>query len=196
MSNLYDSTMALIYDAMYQTFIDYDQEYEFYNTYIQENKALTTLEIGSGTGNLAKRFIAKNQNYIGLDYSEDMIKIALERNPNGLFIQGDMRNFNLDKKIDSIIITGRTTSYLITNQDFSTALKSVFSNLNDNGVLIFDFIDANRFIPFTKKNPIIIHQATYQGTNYLRESSWKTNQSENFMLEWTAKYFTLKTTKK
>jgi hypothetical protein len=43
--------MAAIYDAMYQTFVDYDEEYAFYNAFIQENNCKTILEIG-GNGNL------------------------------------------------------------------------------------------------------------------------------------------------
>jgi hypothetical protein len=30
-----------IYDAMYQTFVDYDEEYNFYNTLIQEYNCKT-----------------------------------------------------------------------------------------------------------------------------------------------------------
>lgn len=190
MANLYDGKMAAIYDAMYQTFVNYDEEYTFYNTLIQEYKASTTLEIGSGTGNLAKRFNANNQNYQGLDYSDDMIAIAKERNKNSSFIQGDMRDFKLDKTFDSILITGRSTSYLITNDDVNRTFDSIYKNLNENGILIFDFIDANRFIPFTKENPIIIHEAEYENVQYIRESHWDTNNAlENFMLEWTAKYY-------
>jgi ubiquinone/menaquinone biosynthesis C-methylase UbiE len=189
MANLYDEKMATIYDAMYQTFIDYDEEYCFYNTLIQENNAKTILEIGSGTGNLAKRFQINNQDYIGLDYSQNMIKIAQERNPACTFLHGDMRDFQLEKSVDSILITGRSTSYLVSNDDFSLTLNSIYKNLNQNGILIFDFIDANRFIPFTKQNPIIIHEAAYGGINYLRESSWVTTPLENFMLEWTAHYY-------
>jgi hypothetical protein len=43
---------------------------------------------------------------------------------------------------------------------------------------------------FTKENPVIIHEAHYEGINYYRSSNWKTTTSENFMLEWTAKYYT------
>jgi hypothetical protein len=39
--------MAAIYDAMYQTFVDYDEEYAFYNAFIQENNCKTILEIGA-----------------------------------------------------------------------------------------------------------------------------------------------------
>lgn len=184
--------MAAIYDAMYQTFVNYDEEYAFYNNLIPENNSSSILEIGSGTGNLAKRFEANNKNYQGLDYSDDMIAIAKERNKNSSFIQGDMREFKLDKTVDSILITGRSTSYLITNDDINRTFASIYKNLNTNGVLIFDFIDANRFIPFTKENPVIIHEAEFENVNYSRESHWDTNNSlENFMLEWTAQYYTI-----
>ena len=191
MANLYDGKMAAIYDAMYQTFVNYDEEYAFYNNLIQENKSSSILEIGSGTGNLAKRFEENNQNYQGLDYSHDMITIAKERNKNCSFIQGDMRDFKLEKTVDSILITGRSTSYLITNDDINRTFDSIYKNLNEDGAIIFDFIDANRFIPFTKENPVIIHEATYENINYIRESHWDTNNAlENFMLEWTAQYYT------
>jgi ubiquinone/menaquinone biosynthesis C-methylase UbiE len=72
--------MAAIYDAMYQTFVDYDEEYAFYNAFIQENNCKTILEIGSGTGNLAKRFKKNQQDYTGLEYSQSMIAIAQKRN--------------------------------------------------------------------------------------------------------------------
>lgn len=190
MATLYHGKMAAIYDAMYQTFVDYDEEYELYNSFIQENDCKSILEIGSGTGNLAKRFKENQQDYVGLDYSESMIAIARERNKNCTFIQGDMRDFNLDKQVDAIIITGRSTSYLITNEDLDETFSSLFNNITDHGIIVFDFIDANRFIPFIKENQKIIHQAKHEGINYLRESHWETTTADNFMVEWQAKYYT------
>jgi SAM-dependent methyltransferase len=189
MANLYNGKMAIIFDAMYQTFIDYDEEYEFYNKLITENKCNSILEIGSGTGNLAKRFQNNNQDYKGLDYSQSMIEIAQERNKSSVFIHGDMRNFMLESPVDAIIITGRSTSYLINNEDVIDTFESVAKNLTPNGILIFDFIDANRFIPFVKENQMIVHEASYQGVKYVRESHWDTTPMENFMLDWSAKYY-------
>lgn len=191
MANLYDGKMAAIFDAMYQTFINYDEEYDFYNRLIQENNCKSILEIGSGTGNLAKRFRENNQEYIGLDYSLSMIAIAQERNKNSIFIHGDMRDFELATPVDSIIITGRSTSYLINNEDINNTFDSLYKNLNPQGIIIFDFIDANRFMPFIKENQTILHEATYKGINYIRESHWKTTSLENFMLEWSAQYYTI-----
>ena len=181
--------MAAIFDAMYQTFINYDEEYEFYNNLIQEENCNSILEIGSGTGNLAKRFKQNNHNYIGLDYSQSMIEIAQERNKDCTFINGDMRNFELQNPVDAIIITGRSTSYLIKNEDITNTFDSVYKNLTPNGILIFDIIDANRFIPFIIENKTIIHEASYEGINYTRESKWNTTNLENFMLDWNAKYY-------
>ncbi|HTG66639.1 MAG TPA: class I SAM-dependent methyltransferase [Flavobacterium sp.] len=189
MTSIYPDKMAEIYDAMYQTFIDYSKEYTFYNNLLQKTSPKSILEIGSGTGNLAKYFIENNQNYTGLDYSKSMIAISQKRNLGCHFIHGDMRDFNLEEKVDAIIITSRSTSYLISNNDINDTFSSLYNNLNNGGVIVFDFIDANRFIPYIKENSPITHSAQYKGVTYSRKSSWEVSLHDNFILEWTAKYY-------
>jgi trans-aconitate methyltransferase len=120
-----------------------------------------------------------------------MLTIARERNENCTFIQGDMRDFNLEKQVDAIIITGRSTSYLTTNEDMNETFASLFINITEGGIIVFDFIDANRFIPFINENKKIIHRAEHEGINYIRESDWEASSLDNFMVEWDAKYYTL-----
>ncbi len=189
MISLYENKMAEIYDAMYQTFIDYDKEYEFYNTLIQKYNRKTILEIGSGTGNLALRFCNNNQNYTGMDFSRNMISISQKRNEDCPFIHGDMRDFYLENKVEAIIITGRSTSYLISNNDLNDTFGCLYKNITDEGIIIFDFIDANRFIPFINKHEVITHSAEYQGILYTRDSYWDVTMHDNFILEWNAKYY-------
>ncbi len=189
MTSIYPDKMAEIYDAMYQAFIDYDKEYAFYNNLLQKNNPKSILEIGSGTGNLAKRFIENKQNYTGLDYSKSMITISKKRNPHCDFIHGDMRDFNLEEKVDAIIITSRSTSYLLTNNDINETFSSLHNNISADGIIIFDFIDANRFIPHIKENPSTIHTAQHKGIIYSRKSNWEVSLHDNFILEWTAKYY-------
>lgn len=196
MANLYKAKMASIYDSMYQTFIDYDKEYDFYNQILKKHHCQTTVELGSGTGNLAQRFLKNNQSYIGLDASEDMIAIAKKRTSKSIFIHGDMREFVLDSPVDSILITGRSTSYLTSNDDIYYCFDSVYQNLKSNGIFIFDFIDANRYIPFTLNHPIIIHQANCEGTIFYRESNWKITTADNFLMEWTASYYQIENNEK
>jgi hypothetical protein len=63
-----------------------------------------------------------------------------------------MRDFNLEKQVDAIIITGRSTSYLTTNDDLNETFASLFNNITEEGIIAFDFIDANRFIPYINEN--------------------------------------------
>ncbi|MFT4666567.1 MAG: SAM-dependent methyltransferase [Polaribacter sp.] len=171
MSSLYKN-LAPIYEAMYQSFIDYEEEFQFYSNILQQYGKSEVLEIGSGTGNLAPKFSKNGFQYSGLDYSQEMIDIAQKKIPNGKFLQGDMRNFQLEKPVESIIITARTVSYLLTNKDVMSCFKSICNNLIPTGILSFDFIDANRFIPSISPQKKIIHEALFEGKNYKRESIW------------------------
>jgi len=190
MNTLFTDKMASIYDAMYQTFIDYNEEYQFYNQILQKNHYNAVLELGSGTGNLALRFFQNNHKYLGLDASEDMIAIAKKRTSKSTFIHGDMREFTLENPIDAILITGRSTSYLISNEDVYYCFDSVYQNLTQEGIFVFDFIDANRYIPYTENNPSILHKADCDGIPHYRDSNWKLTTADNFLMEWSATYYT------
>lgn len=190
MATLYEGKMAEIFVAMYQVFIDYDEEYQFYNQFLSINNSRNILEIGCGTGNLAKRFIENKHDYLGLDYSQSMITIAEERNPNGGFIQADMRHFSVKIPYDFILITGRTTSYLISNDDIHNTFSSIYKNLTQNGILIFDFIDANRYLPYVLKNKDIKHEALVNEKKFYRIGNCvPAPKTENFMLDWLARYY-------
>ena len=146
MSTLY-TELAPVYEAMYQTFIDYQEEYSFYANILSQNNKKSLTEIGCGTGNLAGYFNKAGFAYTGLDYSKDMIAIAQQKHPNAVFVQGDMRNFQLNKLEQSLIITARSLSYITTNEDLISTFKSIANNLESGGILAFDIIDAVRFIP-------------------------------------------------
>lgn len=187
--------LAAIYEAMYQTFIDYNAEYQFYNSLIQEQHKKNVLEIGSGTGHLAAYFSQANFEYQGLDFSSDMIAIAQAKNPAVQFIAGDMRNFELSQKVESVIITGRTISYLLTNADINAAFQAIHKNLVPKGILAFDFIDASLFIPMIAKGKKITHQADYQDKTYYRDSFWSLNLTHGMDFKWLSIYYEKKETK-
>ena len=173
MHELYTTNLAKVYDEIYQGFIDYPQEYKFYSNICQKYGALTILEIACGTGNLAPFFMADFKNYIGLDYSEAMLAIARYKNPIAEFVQGDMRKFSIKENLDAILITGRSTSYLISDSDLKATFTSVHSNLKTKGIFIFDCIDSERFMPYIVKNKKIRHESKVNGKVFYRDSEWK-----------------------
>ncbi|SDB39290.1 Methyltransferase domain-containing protein [Flavobacteriaceae bacterium MAR_2010_188] len=190
MQSLYRNGLEKLYDAIYQTFIDYDDEYQFYNSILSKYNLNSVLEIGCGTGNLAKLFIENNMDYKGLDLSADMITLSKKKNPGGTFIESDMARFHLEDNIDSAIITGRTSSYLIENKILSESLQNIHRNLKEGGLLIFDFIDAERFFKIIGKGKDVTHSCSYDGVEYYRDSLFKVDLIlENFMFNWRAKYF-------
>lgn len=188
MTILYNQ-LAEIYEAMYHSFIDYQDEYQFYSGILESKNYKEVLEIGCGSGNLASKFLSNNWRYHGLDFSENMLDIARSKNPSGKFSQGDMRAFTLSHKVQSAIITGRTISYLLTNEDVIEAFRAIHNNLDDDGILVFDFIDASRYIPTIAKDGHITHNATHKDIEYKRESLWTPNFKFGMDMIWDAKYY-------
>ncbi|WP_299709079.1 class I SAM-dependent methyltransferase [uncultured Tenacibaculum sp.] len=190
MQSLYTNGFENIYDDMYQTFIDYEKEFQFYSEIILKQQKKDVLEIGCGSGRLASHFINSPIHYSGMDLSNEMVELSRSKNPEGTFYNGNMTGFNLNNRYDSIIITARTTSYLLNNIAIQKAIKNISNHLNDNGVLCFDFIDASRFFPSIKNGKTVIHEATINDKNYSRISYMKPNViKENFMFQWNAKYY-------
>lgn len=190
MTNLYNNKLSSTYDNMYQGFIDYTLEYNFYAGICSKYKSSTILEIACGSGNLAKPFSQNFNSYTGLDISDSMLDIATKRYPMGTFIKGDMRSFKSSTLYDSILITGRSTSYLISDKDILNTFDVIMNSLEKSGVFIFDFIDAARFVPFVDENKYITHKSEYNGKQYYRKSEWvnKKKSSAN-LINWKADYF-------
>jgi trans-aconitate methyltransferase len=187
MSNLY-SNLAQVYEGMYKTFIDYEDEFNLYKQLLQKYNCNSLIEIGCGTGNLAGNFIKNKFEYTGLDISEDMLRIAKKNHPDCSFLQADMQFFKLPKPSDAAIITGRTISYLLTNTEVLNCLNAIHDNLNEHGILCFDFIDANMFIPLIG-DQCVIHKAAVENKNYTRESYWKVNHSHSWAFDWNSIYY-------
>ena len=186
MTKLY-SKLAIVYHEMYQSIFDYKKEFQFYNKLLKKYKCKKILEIGCGSGNLAPFFLKSKYNYTGLDLFNEMLKIAREVEPKAKFIQGDMRNLKVNDKFDAIIITGRSFTYLIKNEDVIKTLKSTFRNLKKNGILIFDNFDANKIFSKFKKH--FVQTAKYKNRAYKRVSKSSWNLKTGWTWNWNATYY-------
>jgi len=81
----------------------YHKELErFFKFIIPENSSASVIEIGCGTGDLIASLNCKNS--VGIDFSEEMIKIAKEKYPHIEFYVDDIENLSLSRKFDFVIM--------------------------------------------------------------------------------------------
>lgn len=135
---------AKIYDKM--------MEYQEYPLWVDLIKHLTNektvnnvLDMGCGTGELAILLDDAGYQVTGVDISEEMLIIARDKAINNGkkidFINDDMRSFKTDKKFDLITCFFDTINHLLTVEDLEIALKNLYENLYDGGILIYDIVN-------------------------------------------------------
>ena len=184
MTQLY-STLANIYHDMYQHVFDYDKEFEFYDTILKQHSCNKILEVGCGSGMLARRFIRNGYDYLGLDLFNEMLEIARLEVKSDKFIQCDMRNLTFNKQFDAVMITGRSISYVVDNRGILDTLKGVYESLVDNGLFVFDIFESNGiFDSFDDFEQNIEHG----NRKIKRISKMKLNLSTGWTYDWFAKY--------
>ena len=184
MTQLY-STLANIYHEMYQHIFDYDDEFNFYDSLLKSNNCQNILEIGCGSGMLARRFLKNGYDYLGLDLFNEMLDIARSEVKSDRFVQCDMRNLSFNQQFDSVLITGRSIAYVIENQGIIDTFNGVKNALKDNGLFVFGVFEANGiFDNFNDFEQNIEHN----NKNIRRISKLKKNLTTGWTYDWYAKY--------
>lgn len=184
MTKLY-STLASIYHEMYQHVFDYDKEYIFYDKILKRNNCHSILEVGCGSGMLARRFLKNGYKYLGVDLFNEMLNIARNEINVDAFIQSDMRNLSFDQKFDSILITGRSLAYVTENKGIIDTFRGIHSLLEDKGVFVFGVFEANGiFDNFGNFEQDIQHN----NKRIRRISTLKKNLDTGWTYDWYAKY--------
>lgn len=184
MTQLY-STLANIYHQMYQHIFDYDKEFRFYDAILKRNNCNTILEVGCGSGMLARRFIKNGYEYLGLDLFNEMLDIARTEIKSDRFFQSDMRDISFDKQFDAVLITGRSIAYVIENRGILDTLNGIHKSLKNRGLLIFDVFEANGI--FDNFNDFE-QNFEFNDRKIKRISKLKMNLSTGWTYDWYAKY--------
>ena len=186
MSKLYED-LAVAYHEMYQSIFDYRKEFQFYHRLLKKHGGKKILEIGCGSGNLTAYFLKAGYDYTGLDLATGMLRIARKLVPEARFVKGDMRSLRFKEKFDAVLITGRSFTYMTTNDDVERALNSVNKVLKKNGILIFDNFDAAVIFADFKKR--FVQSAQYKTRQYRRVSENTKNLKTGWTWNWNATYY-------
>ena len=132
---------APFYDSIYKD-KDYLEECIFIRKIFDDfssSRIKSILDLGCGTGSHAKYLAEMGYHVTGIDRSARMLKIAKDKTiKNTEFIQGDISNFDRNKKIDAVVAMFAVMSYLTVNEDIENTLKTVKNHLKPEGLFVFD----------------------------------------------------------
>ena len=100
--------------------------------WIRQNqvKVQTSLDLGCGTGILCEILHNHGIKASGMDFSEGMIEIARNSNPDIEYEVADMVTYRPDKKFDLVTCTGDALNHIIAMENVGRIFENVYQYLN------------------------------------------------------------------
>ena len=138
------SDFASVYDLLMDN-VPYDEWAEYLCSLFAEYQIKDGLlaELGCGTGCMTERMAAKGFDMIGIDLSEEMLEEAQEKKYESghdiLYLQQDMRNFELYGTVRGIYSICDSVNYILEEQDLLQTFHWVNNYLDPKGIFLFDF---------------------------------------------------------
>ncbi len=93
----------------------------------------TVLDIGCGSGLFLKMATAKTTALTGIDLSDELLKIARQRNPEAVLLNQDMKALSFNDKSFDLVTGFNTIQYA---EDIGHVLAQIKRVLKDNGKLV------------------------------------------------------------
>ena len=137
------TSFARVYD-MFMDNVPYEEWCDYITGLLKEYGISNglVLDLGCGTGSMTELLAARGFDLIGVDCSEDMLEIALEkRMASGrdiLYLQQDMRDLELYGTVRAVVCLCDSINYLLDVQDLETVFRLVNNYLDPGGIFIFD----------------------------------------------------------
>ena len=134
--------------AVYDTFMDnipYEEWEKYLKSLLYEYgvREGLVLELGCGTGNMTEILAQSGYDMIGVDNAEDMLEIAIEKRMKSgldiLYLQQDMREFELYGTVKAIVSVCDSVNYILEEEELEEVFRLVNNYLDPGGVFIFDF---------------------------------------------------------
>lgn len=150
MDNSQFTVLAEYYDRLngadYGEYAQYVKRvFEKYGTGSEE----LVLDLGCGTGSLTLALAQLGYDMIGADISPEMLTVALDRAYDAeksiLYLNQDMRSFELYGTVDGIVCALDGINYLQSREDVIKCFKLVRNYLNPGALFMFDVNSEHRF---------------------------------------------------
>lgn len=134
--------------AVYDTFMD-NIPYEEWGAYLKsllkeyDVKNGLVLDLGCGTGTMTEILAEDGYDMIGIDNSEDMLEIAMEKKVESghdiLYLLQDMREFELYGTVNAVVSICDSVNYITEEEELVEVFRLVNNYLDPKGIFIFDF---------------------------------------------------------
>lgn len=106
------------------------------------------LDLGCGTGNVTQKLSEFGYDMIGIDNSQDMLNLAMEKrgdNESILYLLQDMREFELYGTVAAVVSVCDSINYITDYDDLVQVFKLVNNYLDPKGIFIFDLKTINNY---------------------------------------------------
>ena len=133
--------------AVYDTFMDnipYEEWCEYLTGLLKEQGIAggLLLDLGCGTGSLTELLADAGYDMIGVDNSEEMLELAMEKKETSgkdiLYLCQDMREFELYGTVAAVVSICDCMNYILEPEDLTEVFRLVNNYLDPGGVFIFD----------------------------------------------------------
>lgn len=143
---------AQVYDKFMDN-IDYEQWCNYLIKLLKEYGVNNTsenivLDLGCGTGNITQLLSKAGYDMIGVDYSQEMLNIAMDKRDSDesiLYLLQDMREFELYGTVAAVVSVCDSINYITEYEDLVQVFKLVNNYLDPGGIFVFDLKTRHNF---------------------------------------------------
>ncbi|MCD7863388.1 MAG: methyltransferase domain-containing protein [Lachnospiraceae bacterium] len=140
-AKVYDELMdATPYGEWCQRIVAYIEKYGVSESVVEKN---LVLDLGCGTGTLTELMAKRGYDMIGVDLSEEMLSLAMEKKEASgldiLYLHQDMRELDLYSTVGTVYSVCDSVNYLLEDEDVVQAFRRVNLFLFPKGLFLFDF---------------------------------------------------------
>lgn len=135
------------------------------------------LELGCGTGSMTELLSQAGYDMIGVDNSEDMLEIAMDKRVESgrdiLYLMQDMREFELYGTVRAVVSVCDSMNYILEEDELLQVFGLVNNYLDPGGMFIFDMNTPYKYRELLGDNTIAENreEASFIWENYYDEDS-------------------------
>lgn len=107
------------------------------------------LDLGCGTGTMTERLAGYGYDMIGVDNSEEMLELAMEKKTESgydiLYLLQDMRGFELYGTVRAVVSVCDSVNYITEPDELEEVFRLVNNYLDSKGIFLFDFNTVHKY---------------------------------------------------